>query len=74
VNELRGVCVHCGEEVRGHAARELSTAWEVERGAGGANQVSGPKAYSGRVAHPVCHESAVRMTRSGLNAGQESLL
>ena len=74
MNELRGVCVHCGEEVRGRAARQLSSAWEVERGAGGANQITGPKAYSGTVAHPVCHESALRMARSGLSAGQGSLL
>ena len=70
----QGVCAFCGREVRGHAARELSRAWEVARGQGGANAVQGPnKAYTGRVAHPVCHEAALRADRSGLT-GQRSLL
>lgn len=69
----RGPCVYCGEPVYGRCARELSGAWEIERSAGGAHAVSGPKTYSGRVAHTVCHESALRVDRAGLR-GQGSLL
>jgi hypothetical protein len=69
----RGLCVYCREPVFGRCARELTSAWEVERSAGGAHAVSGPKSYSGRIAHTVCHESHVRVERSGL-VGQESLL
>jgi hypothetical protein len=73
LDDRQGLCVFCGEPVRGKCARELSSAWEVDRGAGGANAVRGPgKRYSGRVAHPVCHESALRMERSGL-VGQAGL-
>jgi hypothetical protein len=69
----RGSCLYCGNPVFGRCARELSSAWEIERMAGGAHAVSGPKVYSGRIAHTVCHESAQRVERAGLK-GQESLL
>jgi hypothetical protein len=74
MNEYRGECVFCGKPVRGHAARELSVAWEVERHAGGANKITGPKEYSGRIAHPVCQSARATAERSGLSADQESLL
>jgi hypothetical protein len=69
----RGVCIYCGNPVYGRCARELTLAWETERAGGGAHAISAPKTYSGRIAHTVCHESAVRTERLGL-VGQESLL
>ena len=46
----------CDGDVRGNCARELSLAWEIERLAGGANKVTGPKEYSSRIAHIQCQE------------------
>jgi hypothetical protein len=69
----RGLCIYCGAPVFGRAARELTSAWEIERAAGGAHAVSGPKTYSGRIAHTHCQESHALRERKGLR-GQESLL
>jgi hypothetical protein len=55
-------------------ARELSSAWEVERAQGGANKVTGPKEYSGVVAHTWCLDAANLKERAGIAAGQESLM
>lgn len=70
----RGECVFCGDPVRGRCARELSSAWEVERSQGGANMITGPKQYSGRVAHTVCQNGKAMAERAGVMEGQESLL
>lgn len=74
MSDYRGECLFCGQPVRGHCARELSSAWEVERHAGGANKITGPKTYSGRIAHPVCQSTRAAAERTGVGAEQESLL
>jgi hypothetical protein len=72
--DYRGKCVFCDDDVRGYAARELSSAWEVERAQGGANKVTGPKEFSGKVAHTWCLDAANLKERSGIAATQESLM
>lgn len=74
MTEHHGPCAFCGEPVTGKPTREVAHAWEPGRLAGGGNAVQGPdRRYTGRVAHPVCHASALRLENSGL-VGQESLL
>ena len=71
----RGICIECGEEVRGSAARELEHAWEVERSGGGTHAVQGPdKRHTGRVMHPVCHDRQLSRERRGVLDGQAALL
>lgn len=69
---LRGYCTYCGGGVYGRAARELTSCWEIERAGGGANQISGPKTYSGKIAHPHCQEVHAKTERKGLR-GQEAM-
>ena len=70
----RGECVFCDGEVRGQCARELSSAWEVERAQGGANMITGPKEYSGKVAHTACLDAANMRERAHVAPTQETLL
>lgn len=75
MSTYHGNCTYCGQEIRGSVAREIAHAWELSRLAGGANKVQGPaKRYSGRVAHPVCHDEALRRERRGVAVEQESLI
>ena len=75
MSDYRGICVVCGEPVRGAAAREVEHAWEVERAGGGTHAVQGPaKRHSGRVMHPVCHGEQLSRERRGVLDGQEALL
>ena len=69
-----GQCIYCGTEIRGTVAKEIEHAWELTRIGGGANKVQGPaKRYTGRVAHPVCHDQALGRERRGVAVEQEQL-
>jgi hypothetical protein len=74
MGDFRGECVFCDGEVRGQCARELSSAWEVERAQGGANMITGPKEHSGRVAHTYCLDAANLRIRAGVAPTQDSML
>jgi hypothetical protein len=64
---MRGTCDICGDPVTNtQRAAFPVTGWELERGAGGANQITGRKRIPGRIAHASCVRQQVWAEQRGL--------
>jgi hypothetical protein len=62
-----GKCEICNEDVTtGQRAAYRVHGWEIQRSAGGANQIHGKVREPDRVAHAVCAESQLRREKLGL--------
>lgn len=72
----RGRCVFCGRPVEVvHTAAWPVSGWEIERGAGGANQIVGrERVLDGRIAHGPCIREQVDRKRRGIAPGQQALV
>lgn len=72
----RGPCHFCGRPVEVvHTAAWPVNGWEIERGAGGANQIVGrERVLDGRIAHGPCVRTAVDRARRGISPDQAQLV